>query len=164
MKKTILTVLLLACVALGSAMAEDAAPGSGTLHPDYFSFNVGGMAYYSIGGNSVAALAPFGLQFYFNDMFSAGFGFMKYGTSTFLNVTVTPIKNAHIAFFTGQMDSQLAFGVGIGYDFLVMKKMLFSSLGIYFDWLASNAAAGAADESIHDGGLLCIGLKARFGL
>ncbi len=163
MKKMIFGVLLLVCVALAGVTAEEAMAGGGA--PDYFTFGVGAMPYFEFTNNTVQVLVPFSMQFHLNDMFSTGLSFADFGAAnlTLLNVTVMPVDNAQVTLSVGQIGGNIGFGLGLGYDFLVRKKMLFSSLGFYVDWLASDAAAGVV-SSIREGGLLSFGLKTRFGL
>ncbi len=161
MKKLILGVLLLACVALTGVMAQDAAAAS----PDYFTFGVGAMPYYDLATEAIDVMIPFGVQFYFNDMFSAGFSFADFGTNdiAFVNIGVMPADNVKAAFYVGDMDGDLGFGLGVGYDFFTKKETFFSSMGLYIDWLASNAAKDTLG-SIRNGGVLSMGLKTSFGI
>ncbi len=156
--KKIALILLLVCLAVGTVAAET---------PKYFSINLGGMYSYDMPTDKSGVSTPFGLQFQVNEMFSAGFAFFT--NAQLVNVSISPIKNSFISFYTGKYDANgvaggdVGFGVGAGYDFATNNSKMFSSLGIYMDWLANNDAAGSAG-SIEDGGVFMIGLKAKLGL
>ncbi len=155
MKKAALFLILI-CMVAGIAAAET---------PKYFSFNIGGMYVYDMASETSTVAKPFGLQFQMNETFSAGFIFFQ--DAQLVNVTISPINNTYLSFYTGKFNPNatgaVGFGAGIGYDFASTKNTMFSAIGIYLDWLANNDSSGNKG-SIEDGGCLMVGLKAKLGL
>ncbi|MBN2628669.1 MAG: hypothetical protein JXA95_18545 [Spirochaetales bacterium] len=131
--------------------------------PEYFTVNIGTQTTYRPSNGNVGVVNPFGLQFQFDETFSAGFSYNG-ANQGLLNITATPVENVKVSMYTGNVNAGgMGFGLGLGYDFLVKKAALFTSMGLYIDWLANNTASGTA-YSINDGGVIAIGLKAGFGL
>ncbi|MDC7223875.1 MAG: hypothetical protein PQJ60_09055, partial [Spirochaetales bacterium] len=114
-----------------------------------------------VDSGDVTVANPFGVQFQFDDNFSAGFSFAS--DRSLLNVSLSPMDDVTVSMYTGDVNSELGFGLGVGYDFLVKKSTIFSAMGVYLDWLA-NGTATADDYDIENGGVFCVGLKAKFGL
>ncbi len=154
MKKIVLFSLIFVLLTAGIAMAQT---------PQFFTFSVGGMYGYDFATNADRPVTPFGAQFQMNDKFSAGFSFEATSNMRLLNVAVSPLEKTYISVYSGQWAGAVAFGAGLGYDFLVNKNAMFSSMGIYMDWLANNRAPGLLG-SVEDGGTFMIGLKAKFGI
>ncbi len=139
-----------------------AAAGTFAVTPEYFTFEIGAMGTYTVSDGSVDSINPFGIQFTFDDTFSAGFSFAG-GIMSLMNITATPMENVNFSMFTGDVNGELGFGAGIGYDFLTKKSALFTKMGLYLNWLVNgNTVADAYD--IDNGGVLALGLKAGFGL
>ena len=105
-----------------------------------------------------------GVDYNFSNTFSGGFKFYDIGGTrvTALNVTVSPVENAYISLFTGVEPAtpDLAFGAGLEYDFFTKKDNLFTGMGIFVDWLATDG--GLFD--VASGGALTFGLKTKIGI
>lgn len=153
MKKFAVILLLVGLVTAGLS-AENA---------DYVSFEIGSMPTYDLASKDVSIINSFGLQFQFNDVFSAGFRFLSPNSIQLLHLSVFPVENLSIALYTGSISNEVGFGLGVGYDFLSKKDSLFYSLGLYLDWLASNTAKDSS-YSIENGGAFSIGLKVKMGI
>lgn len=150
--KKIFVVLLFLTIPLMAASTESA---------DYFSFSMGAGGGYDFVTDSVSGGIAFGLDYQFNDQFSGGFKFFQYGTDvTAVNITMYPVDSLSVSLYTGSDGTDVVFGVGAGYDFFTKKDGLFSSMGVFIDWMAGVAGA----YNVADGGLLTFGMKTKFGI
>ncbi len=160
MKKILCVLLLSAALAAGVA-AESA---------DYLTFTVGAGFASDITGTTSDTMASnvFGVDYNFNDTFTGGFKYMTMSNSaagvafSVMNFTMVPKENVSVSLYTGSesVGAGAAFGLGVAYDFFTKKEGLFSSMGVYVDWLASSAAGVGAME---DGGIIAMGLKTKVG-
>ncbi len=107
-----------------------------------------------------------GISYNFNSGITAGFSVISLGESNLstLEIGVKVAKGAHITALTGSDGENLAFGFGLGYDFLKDEDMLFSSVGVYLDYIATNEDKNSSTLSVENGGLFLIGLKTSLGL
>ncbi len=148
MKKLLLSIGLAVAIAFG-AFAEV---------PKYFAFSIGTEVARDFSAGTTVPITPVGLQFQFDKTFSGGFTFDASSTlPTLLNLSITPIENAIVSIYTGGSASSVAFGVGLGYDFLKSTEKFYSAMGVYLDWIATTS-------NLTSGGTLCIGLKTSFGM
>lgn len=160
MKKIIL-VSLLVLISVSGAFA---------VTPDYFAFELGSGAAIDTESGDVVTAKTVGFSYSFNDSFRGGFSFKDINgvDVNTINISIVPAENATLTMYTGQItdtvDTQLAFGVGLGYDFFTNTKTFFTSLGVYLDWFASNGVSGTNEFTIEDGGVISIGLKTKIGL
>lgn len=131
--------------------------------PDYFAFELSSGAAYDAGSGDIVNAKSVGFSYSFNESFRGGFSFMDINSISIdtINISIVPVENATLTMYTAQIDTELGFGLGFGYDFFTNTKTFFTSLGVSLDWFG----AGAGTEFlIEDGGVISIGLKTRIGL
>ncbi len=154
MKKIVL-IMLVALVAAAGAFAEG---------PDHFSFTLGAGAGYDMIADTIDATQVYGVDYNFNNTFSGGFKFFDIGGTSVaaVNVAVSPVDNAYISLFTGAETAGpiVAFGAGLEYDFFTKKDGLFTGMGVFVDWLATNGGV----FNVSDGGVVTFGLKTKIGI
>lgn len=154
MTKKLLLVIVLFIIGLTGVFADSA---------DYFTFTMGAGAGYDFVADDAVTEMVFGVDYIFNDMFTGGFKFFTLGANsvTAMNFSVEVIENATVSLYSGvDSGTDIVFGLGFGYDFLTKKDTVFSSMGLYIDWIAGNG--GFFD--IMDGGSFLMGVRAKFGL
>ena len=154
MTKKLFLVTVLLIVGLIGLYAESA---------DYFTFTVGAGAGYDLVADDITTELIFGVDYIFNEMFTGGFKFLQLATTdvTAMNFSAEIIDNAAVSIYTGvDSGSNLAFGLGFSYDFLTRKDVIFSSMGLYIDWLAGDGGSLA----IADGGVILMGFRTKFGI
>ena len=157
MKKLVLVTLLLS-VAVFGVFAEG---------PDYFSFTLGAGGAYNVATGAIESTQIYGVDYNFDDTFSGGFKFYDLGGVNYsvVNLAVSPLENAYISLYTGaELPAAAApvvsFGAGLEYDFFTRNDSLFTAMGVYADWLASNGGA----HDLAAGGIFTVGLKTKIGL
>ncbi|OJF76421.1 MAG: hypothetical protein BKP49_06905 [Treponema sp. CETP13] len=160
MKKLVLAVMLITSVAVGSIFAQETEAEVATaVTPEYFTFNIGSMGAYGFESQDFTVVNNFGVQLQLNEKFSTGFSVSD--SYTFVNITASPKANLTLSFYTGQIASSVAFGIGTGYDFFTNKDNFFTAMGLYADWYACSDTA--QDEALKNGGVIALGLKAKLG-
>ncbi len=103
-----------------------------------------------------------GLDYSFPGNFVGGVKFFSLPTD-FMAVNVSYRTSQDITFsvYTGaDTTSGTLFGLGLGYDFFVNNSSTFTSLGLYMDWMAGDAASA---YDLTSGGVFLIGLRAGMG-
>jgi hypothetical protein len=153
MKKGLIILLLIAAPVV-SLLAESA---------DYFTFTVGTGGGYDMVGSAITAGIVFGVDYNFDKEFTGGFKFFKLGAGdvTVINISMHPSEALSVSLYSGVDDaSLLTFGAGVGYDFFSKKGGLFSSMGVFADWLAGDG--GSFD--VASGGTFVFGLRSKFGV
>jgi hypothetical protein len=147
------------------------AVGAFAQAPDYFAFEIGSGGSYGVDSGDVTAATEFGFYYVFNENFSGGYSFRSIGVSgatpidvTVINMTLRPVESLGVSLYSGSIDSDLGFGLGVGYDIFSNKNGLFSALVLSLDWFASNDPSGAKPYRIENGGVFTMGLKSRIGL
>lgn len=155
MKKILITLLLVTLPLVGAFGAS----------PDYFTFTMGAGGGYDITGGEISAGTVFGVDYSFNDQFTGGFKFFKYsaGDVAAVNITIHPAESLSVSVYSGTDTAavpNVIFGAGVGFDFFSKKDGLFTSLGVFVDWLAGSGG----NYAVTSGGSLAFGLKTQFGL
>lgn len=157
MKKTIISIAIALLVVAGAFAG-----------PQYLSLEIGGKAIYNLDSQDVTPSNPFGMQFYFDDSFSAGFTFDSGAGLSLLNLSFLPVEKSTISVYTGKSDgtissgvATLAYGLGFGFDFFENSDRFFSAVGIELDWFATE---NTGDYPMEDGGVLSIGLAMKYGI
>jgi hypothetical protein len=168
MKKIILAVCILLCVAAGinADRPENLA----------FEFGLGNASDMGTGSNTT--LVNFGFYYVLDDTIAGGFSFIRIDDAnapldiSFINLSVnTPLENASFRLSMGLGSTGTAgedtavIGLGLNYDILTRKSGFFGSLGLFIDWIAAldRQTPANAPFRAEDGGALCIGLRSKLG-
>ncbi|QEN03940.1 hypothetical protein EW093_04235 [Thiospirochaeta perfilievii] len=161
--KKVLILALLTTLSVVVAVAET---------PQFFAFELGSGAAYNVDTGEVVTSNSMGFTYTFSEAFKGGFSFTEIDGISIdtINISIVPAENATLTMYTGSITTpaagavpaatELGFGVGLGYDFFTNTKSIFTSLGLYLDWFASNG--GSYD--IANGGVISMGLKTKIGL
>ena len=81
-----------------------------------------------------------------------------------IRISIDVTENSNLSVLTGNDGTNMVFGAGFGYDFFTKKNKIFSSLGLYVDYLATSGTGITAPYSIENGGIMLFGLKTTMGI
>lgn len=120
----------------------------------------------NLGDGVLNGNSSFGVSYNFNSGITAGFSLINVDDNNIstVEIGVEVAKGAHLTALSGNINDKFAFGLGLGYDFFTKKNRLFSSVGIYIDYIATNSDKDLDPYSLQNGGLFLIGLKTSLGI
>lgn len=120
----------------------------------------------NLGDEVINGNSSIGISYNFNSGITAGFSLINMEDSNIstVEIGVEVAEGAHLTALSGNINDKFAFGLGLGYDFFTKKNRLFSSVGIYIDYIATNSDKDLDPYSLQNGGLFLIGLKTSLGI